>query len=94
MPNSGSNSDGSRLKGPGSHFPDRMCHIIYHRVIRTEFIALWPCSKKSHESRMQSMGCYKPLWSLLQTTGAGCDNPYPEPSLSLCNPPPLQGDYS
>lgn len=58
-------------------------NMPYHRVIRTEFIALWLCSGKSHES-----GCK--AW-VLQTYGAYYraqelgDNPYPEPSLSHCN---------
>lgn len=68
-------------------------YAIYHRVIRTEFIALWLCSGKSHES-----GCE--AW-VLQTYGA-----YYRPQelgvtvltqshlFPTVITPPLQGDYS
>lgn len=87
IPNSGSNADEAG-KGPWGYrgrasIPRWICHTI-SQGHQNEVLALWLCSGKSRESGCEAWGVTN-LWSLLQTTGAGCDNPYPEPSLSHCN---------
>lgn len=67
-------------------------YAIYHRVVRTEFIALWLCSGKSHESGCEAWG-YRPMEPTrpqeLGVTILTQSHLFP-----TVITPPLQGDYS
>lgn len=85
-----------QVKGPWGYvarvsIPDEYA-ISYPRVIRTEFIALWLCSGKSHESGcehgvLQTYGAYRP--QELGVTILTQSHLFP-----TVITPPLQGDYS